>query len=725
MRLREFQIEGFAQHGRTIIVLRDDQPNLILGPNESGKSHLMRALTATLFGMSPRQAEAYVPWHGEPVMRGRLRLEVDGDEIEIDRRILDETVTVTINGSPVYDGRGRVDLSMPEDQAYRQLLLGWVGFGDADVFERTVFVGQDLLQDDRLDEMSGRIKQIISGSGETSYDAAIRDLEEALGGRNGLRMGPRDRSPRRLESAQARLAELQSRFDTAARVQSRVGKLRDEEIEHQRALEQAQAEQRTLGGVVEHAGTLAGLRREEERWRGRLDELERQIRQIDEIARQRDEREAAVSQLALPGDPDPDDVRRLGSDMGQAERRIADLETYMERERQRSAPRQAAPPDGSTDGSRRAVLLGAGLAVTVASLALGILIHPALYAGMIPGLIFILLGLLQRPPVTSQQRETVPDDLRSSDVGILESELTEERRRLAELTVERDQLLGQAGLPDLDALYERLRQYSNAVIRLDSTPAVDADERARLEKNRDTALQETSIARNRIERLLREHPALENISPEQLHEYRQRLEDAQQNESRARERLRDLGWERGKLAEGTDDAESLRLEIEQVQAEIAQIEELIAAHEMAISVLDESVRDFQENALDPVGEDAGRHFAAITSGRYSMVRLDKDTMTPSVESRGVPRVDHQRLSRGARDQLYLSIRIALIDALSGGRSLPLALDDPAVNFDEERLSATADLLREIARGRQVLLFSQDARWTRWFDPVARLPRPAR
>ena len=68
-------------------------------------------------------------------------------------------------------------------------------------------------------------------------------------------------------------------------------------------------------------------------------------------------------------------------------------------------------------------------------------------------------------------------------------------------------------------------------------------------------------------------------------------------------------------------------------------------------------------------------------------------------------VDSAFLSRGAQEQLYLSLRLALAETIALPEPLPLLLDDLFVHFDAGRLARTAETLREIAGGRQVVLFT--------------------
>jgi uncharacterized protein YhaN len=64
------------------------------------------------------------------------------------------------------------------------------------------------------------------------------------------------------------------------------------------------------------------------------------------------------------------------------------------------------------------------------------------------------------------------------------------------------------------------------------------------------------------------------------------------------------------------------------------------------------------------------------------------------------------LSDGARDQLYLALRLAGVEALiTAGRVLPFVADDLFVNFDNERAAAGLGVLAELAQQTQVLCFT--------------------
>ena len=81
----------------------------------------------------------------------------------------------------------------------------------------------------------------------------------------------------------------------------------------------------------------------------------------------------------------------------------------------------------------------------------------------------------------------------------------------------------------------------------------------------------------------------------------------------------------------------------------------------------------------------------------------------------------QMLSAGARDGVYLAARLAVSRVLgSQGRGLPLILDDPFANCDDQRLLSGLRMLRAAAVEQQVLLLAcQRSRYDWAMDQLGR------
>ena len=95
----------------------------------------------------------------------------------------------------------------------------------------------------------------------------------------------------------------------------------------------------------------------------------------------------------------------------------------------------------------------------------------------------------------------------------------------------------------------------------------------------------------------------------------------------------------------------------------------------------------------------------MTEGRWVRVHMTADGHLRVVDSVHTER-DPVHLSLGTCQQLYLSLRIALLLAADNvGRAIPILADDILVNFDSRRRRGAARALAELAKTRQVIMFT--------------------
>jgi uncharacterized protein YhaN len=64
------------------------------------------------------------------------------------------------------------------------------------------------------------------------------------------------------------------------------------------------------------------------------------------------------------------------------------------------------------------------------------------------------------------------------------------------------------------------------------------------------------------------------------------------------------------------------------------------------------------------------------------------------------------LSKGTVDQIFFALRLAMIQCIGEtGETIPMLLDDPFPNYDDDRLLRSMKLLAAIGQTNQVLLFT--------------------
>ena len=77
----------------------------------------------------------------------------------------------------------------------------------------------------------------------------------------------------------------------------------------------------------------------------------------------------------------------------------------------------------------------------------------------------------------------------------------------------------------------------------------------------------------------------------------------------------------------------------------------------------------------------------------------------------------EQLSGGTREQLFLSIRLAMVKAFArNGIDLPMVLVDVTVNFDQDRSDAAVETLLDFTRnGQQLLVFTSHLHYAKLFE----------
>ncbi|HEV3415627.1 MAG TPA: hypothetical protein VG056_02390, partial [Pirellulales bacterium] len=122
----------------------------------------------------------------------------------------------------------------------------------------------------------------------------------------------------------------------------------------------------------------------------------------------------------------------------------------------------------------------------------------------------------------------------------------------------------------------------------------------------------------------------------------------------------------------------------------------------------ESIKnDYERNRQPETLREASGYLTRMTGGRYRRVWTPLGDEVLRVDDSAGHALPVEVLSRGTREQLFLSLRMALVGSYARrGASMPLVLDDVLVNFDTDRARAAAAVLRDFAAdGHQLLVFT--------------------
>ena len=155
----------------------------------------------------------------------------------------------------------------------------------------------------------------------------------------------------------------------------------------------------------------------------------------------------------------------------------------------------------------------------------------------------------------------------------------------------------------------------------------------------------------------------------------------------------------------------------QSDEEIAQIEESLGfyrekldsiqtelqAMELASDMISQAAERLQEDIIPHLNEKTGKILSLITDGSHSMLATGLDNEMNTEFQNAVHSL--WEFSDGTIDQMYFALRVAASEVFSEKESVPIIIDEAFAYYDEERIKSTFDLLFEIAKDKQVLVFT--------------------
>lgn len=250
----------------------------------------------------------------------------------------------------------------------------------------------------------------------------------------------------------------------------------------------------------------------------------------------------------------------------------------------------------------------------------------------------------------------------------------------------------------------------------------DQVQAAKLKRRREAISREITAA---IGRHATEETFAELLSLEQIGTLDSRWEKLTDALDAAQNELRELAEKRGALQQQQQTlAEDQSLAERQLDLDIVEHQLAAARHTWreyaAVNRVLERIRAEYEAKRQPETlAEASKYMSKLTAGQYRRVWTPLASDILLVETAEGESLPVEVLSRGTREQLFLSVRLALASTFGRrGVNLPLVLDDVLVNFDAVRAQRAAEVLCEFAAGgRQLLVFTCHEHMWRMFQSL--------
>lgn len=654
--------------------------NVITGANEWGKSTWCAFLTAMLYGLDTRakstktalaDKERYAPWSGLP-MSGRMELNWQGRDITIERSTRGR---VPLGEFRAYETASGTPIPELDGRNCGEMLLGV----ERSVFLRSAFLRSSDLNVTQDDALRRRLNNLVTTGDETgAADGMARQLRDL---KNKVRYNHTGLLPQaegerdRLEATLKEMERLEQRNDEILR--------RMDELEDWRMALENHRDALAYQDSLEDARKVAAA---EEICR----ECREKYRQLRALCETLADRETAREKLEA--------VRNLEDRQLALHRQIQALGEPEDANAFDDLTPEDARNRARTDAGHYERLSGKHfLGIFSLLVILGGLVW--LYFQMVPGAVCcavgLILGLWALVRKLSRRREMAAlEDLYGPDDPQYWPELAEGLALDARLRRELE--------ARQEALKAEIRELTEGqgleLYRRDWEKVLSAWEA------RDEALQDMDRAESHCRDLrAMARQAKEPEFPDRLthtETYTVRLIEECLSE---RQRLENRqGQCRGSM-EALGDKRELLDRLDAVRARITGLEKTFAALTVAQETLAQAASELQRRFAPRISRRAGEIMHRLTDGRYDRLSIGEDLSLRAGTAQEDTLRDTLWRSEGTADQLYLALRLAVAEELLPGG--PLVLDDAFVRFDDKRLAAAMELLKEMAHSRQVILFT--------------------
>ncbi|MFT4132143.1 AAA family ATPase [Labrys sp. (in: a-proteobacteria)] len=149
--------------------------------------------------------------------------------------------------------------------------------------------------------------------------------------------------------------------------------------------------------------------------------------------------------------------------------------------------------------------------------------------------------------------------------------------------------------------------------------------------------------------------------------------------------------------------------LEDARSDLARITRDYLVLKAASLLLEAGLERQLRSEQGPLLARAGGLFATITAGGFAGIATlydEADRLRLAARRPDGGTTDIGGLSEGTRDQLYLSLRLAHLEAMAARREVPPFVgDDLVMTFDEERVAAALQVLAAKESGLQKILFT--------------------
>lgn len=224
-----------------------------------------------------------------------------------------------------------------------------------------------------------------------------------------------------------------------------------------------------------------------------------------------------------------------------------------------------------------------------------------------------------------------------------------------------------------------------------------------LQKQKNDIEQDIKREKDNLEKEKEEIKNKYNIELYDIENSKNDLEEITSRINEEKIKLNTLEVEEKSIVNKLEDLIKLEEEFVTIHEHLKEIEQKNYEINLAKDFLEKAYEKMKKNITPKFTFNLSENIKNITNGKYTNINVN-DENGLIVEIQNGEYIPAERLSIGTIDQLYLSLRISMIEEISKEK-MPIILDEAFAYFDDERLENILKYLTQKYKQHQLIIFT--------------------
>ena len=206
-----------------------------------------------------------------------------------------------------------------------------------------------------------------------------------------------------------------------------------------------------------------------------------------------------------------------------------------------------------------------------------------------------------------------------------------------------------------------------------------------------------------------------NFNIEEKNKIEKELENSNKKIVEYKLKLNGIEYEENSINNKLEDSISKEEEYESLQEQLTELQDKNKCILATKDLLEKAYEKMKNNVTPKFTQNLSNIACNISNGKYKKVIFNEEKGLV-VELENGEYISVNRLSAGTIDELYLSLRLSMLDEISNEK-MPIILDEAFAYFDDERLKNSLIFLAEQSKEHQIIIFTCSNREKQILDSI--------